>query len=233
MVILPHKQRNDLHKVGNGWLFKQRPFVYFMVHTTNGNQGSTLAQEENFLLTNQKKNSAGKWASVSAHYLLGKQGEVVQLLNPDLYVAIHTGMTWPGKSNSYALGVEMHYTPGEGRFPARMWKALTDLKLRYPLLIPIMHREAAIPPGRKKDPSGISNQQFNYWKTNHTKPTRIITAIDANIRQQPTRKSSIVQTVDQEEFMVYGDPVDGEYVGANNKWWFINGVGYIHTTVTR
>lgn len=233
MIIRPAKQRNDLHQLGNGWLLKHRAFVYFMVHTTNGNQGSTLEQEERFLLTNVKRDSLGRWASVSAHYLLGKQGQTIQLLNPDLYVAIHTGATWPGKSNAYALGVEMHYTPAEERFPARTWKALTDLKLLYPLLLPITHREAAIPPGRKKDPSGISNQQFHYWKTNHTKPTKIITAIDANIRQQPTRKSPIVQTVDSEEFMVYGNPVEGEYVGANNQWWYLNGIGYVHTTVTQ
>jgi hypothetical protein len=239
MEIIKKLQRNQLYPIGNGWTKKTQPFRYFMVHTTNGNQWSNFMNEVNFLLRNKSKNKYGAWTSVSAHYLISKDGIIYELLDPDKYVAIHTGLTLAGRSNKYSLGVEMHYTPGEGRFPAKTWYALTWLKNQHPNLIPVTHRESALPKGRKIDPSGISDSQFNYWKTHLHVPVKLITVMQTgNIRKQPSIKSAIIETLKKpEQFMVYGDPetstLDGGTVGNNKKWYYLNGVGYVHESITQ
>lgn len=146
-----------------------KPPTRWVIHTTNGKKGSSFAGEARFLLDNPY---AATDKPVSAHYLVGKQGQVVRFLRPDTYVAWCVGTSALGWNNFQTINVECHLTRGE-TFTVAMKDALTRLLLEgsYAYGIDLgnatnveTHRAIATPLGRKVDPSGWDDDHFYEWR---------------------------------------------------------------------
>jgi AmpD protein len=94
---------------------------------------------------------------VSAHFLVRRDGELVQFVSCDDR-AWHAGAsTWRGRAdcNDFSIGVELEGLEG-GAFEPPQYKALTGLvkavARRYPITSVAGHEHVA--PGRKQDPGG-------------------------------------------------------------------------------
>jgi len=92
---------------------------------------------------------------VSAHFLVRRDGELVQFVSCDAR-AWHAGASvWHGRSecNDFSIGVELEGLEGE-RFDAPQYVALAALidalAARYPITAVVGHEHVA--PGRKNDP---------------------------------------------------------------------------------
>jgi len=92
---------------------------------------------------------------VSAHFLVRRDGELVQFVSCDAR-AWHAGASvWHGRSecNDFSIGIELEGLEGE-RFDASQYVALAvlidALAARYPIAAVVGHEHVA--PGRKNDP---------------------------------------------------------------------------------
>ncbi|MEP7101105.1 MAG: 1,6-anhydro-N-acetylmuramyl-L-alanine amidase AmpD [Burkholderiales bacterium] len=92
---------------------------------------------------------------VSAHFLIRRDGELLQFVSCDAR-AWHAGpSTWRGRSdcNDFSIGIELEGLEGES-FDAPQYLALAALlaalRLRYPIVSITGHEHVA--PGRKNDP---------------------------------------------------------------------------------
>jgi AmpD protein len=93
--------------------------------------------------------------TVSAHFLIRRDGELLQFVSCDAR-AWHAGASaWRGRSdcNDFSIGIELEGLEGE-RFEASQYRALARLiaalMQRYPIAAVAGHEHVA--PGRKKDP---------------------------------------------------------------------------------
>ena len=103
-------------------------------------------------------------AKVSAHYTIGKDGQIVQHVQ-DTHRAWHAGRSiWKGREgcNDYTIGIELvNLNDGSDPYPEEQYKATavlcTWLAQKYNISVEdIMgHLDIAIPPGRKSDPRGF------------------------------------------------------------------------------
>jgi len=104
-------------------------------------------------------------SKVSAHYVIGREGEVVQMVQEDR-VAWHAGVsqmpdTKERNVNAFSIGVELVGTADSG-FPAMQFLALVNLvegvvrRHNIPLDRVVGHKD--ISPGRKIDPDGNAHQ---------------------------------------------------------------------------
>lgn len=108
-------------------------------------------------------------AYVSAHFQIGRFGEILQLVDPDTHEAFHAGLSafWhPGKRewledwNRYGIGIELlgdgnreAYSDAQYEALAKLCRALME---RYPSIQPqaiVGHEQIA--PGRKTDPGRL------------------------------------------------------------------------------
>jgi len=155
------------------------------------------------------------------------------MLDPTNYMAWHTGKTtdMTKYGNPHAIGVEVHFSPSEGIWTGEMWDAITELARKYFELEKVTHRRIATPPGRKIDPSGITDAGFAYWKKNYLRPYSIYKAnTRLNIREQPTKSSKVLATIDTNVslYSLNGDIVFGDEIDGNNKWRYVNCFGYVY-----
>jgi N-acetylmuramoyl-L-alanine amidase len=119
-----------------------------------------------------------KTAKVSAHYVIGRDGRVVQMV-PDNFVAWHAGRSamrphladgHPQKEpnvNAFSIGIELVGTMDSGfndQQMASLYSLLEVLVTRYKIVPERVVGHLHISPGRKQDPDGI-NAQFNWAKT--------------------------------------------------------------------
>lgn len=149
-----------IHPLRHGYSTRggQKPSS-LVIHTTNGNRGSSFDAEAKYL-----QNSP----SVSAHFLVGKSGQVVQILPPAL-AAWHAGDALPAFTNPHSVGIECHHAVGDD-YPAAQKQALAwlcrilILEHSIPLEKVETHRKIALPPGRKVDPSDWSDASFYAWR---------------------------------------------------------------------
>lgn len=134
-----------------------------IIHTTNGAKGSTFENEAGFLYRSP---------NVSAHYINGKAGQVVQILDPE-WIAWHAGMVNDNDCDNYnSIGIENHITVGEEWTPemhASLTELVTYLLRQYKSIRKIVtHRSVAVfsngKLGRKVDPSGFDDQAFVLWR---------------------------------------------------------------------
>lgn len=222
--------------------YQPRPLGYFkpstiIIHTTNGNKGTTSEHEADYILNSR---------SISAHYLIGKSGELYEFLDPMKYIAYHAGCVKAIKwSNIYAIGIEIHNTPKEGAVNTQQ-KATLDTLVRY--LIQKFkidythidtHRNVAVfckphifagKLGRKIDPSGFSDIKFYAWRDSLKAPLPIHTDIyykvkspkGVNIRQSPSiRSDNISGTLVYGDVFIAGDIKKDEnnrYINGTNLW---------------
>ncbi len=102
-------------------------------------------------------------AQVSAHYTIGKDGEIAQHVQ-DMHRAWHAGRSvWKGRNscNDYTLGIELvNLNDGADPYPEAQHQANLALCVyladKYNISADdiIGHLDIAIPPGRKSDPRG-------------------------------------------------------------------------------
>ena len=92
---------------------------------------------------------------VSAHFLIRRDGRVIQFVACDQR-AWHAGQSaWQGRENcnDYSIGIELEGSDGQP-FAARqygaLWRVIDALRVRYPITAIAGHSHVA--PGRKSDP---------------------------------------------------------------------------------
>lgn len=102
-------------------------------------------------------------SEVSAHYVVSRAGETVQLVPPE-HTAWHAGKSvWHGEAvrgsvNAFSLGIEMEHFDGKQDWPEAQLTAVAalcrTLMGRYGIVPEAIrsHAEVATPPGRKVDP---------------------------------------------------------------------------------
>lgn len=135
-----------------------------VVHSTNGNRGSSFEGECTYLL-----NADG----VGAHFVVGKKrGQMAEIVPPELR-AWHVGVVFDEYrlfGNNYSLGFELHHAVGE-RYPDTQFYNLTDLMQTLMVQYDIVpaeietHRRVAKPKGRKVDPSDWLDAAFYSWRS--------------------------------------------------------------------
>lgn len=234
--------------VYNGWDFREYAIPQtIIIHTTNGRYNSSYGSEAGYLYSA---------FNVSAHYLVGKAGQITQFLNPRIHRAWHAGVVSSQRwNNNNSIGIECHYTPGEGPWPIFMKQALTELvkyligEFHITLAVNIdTHRKVAIPIGRKIDPSGFPDNEFYTWRESLFIPPmtkyRVIPPV-VNVRQSPKRIDTNIAGVlyAGDEFYSAALKTDenGEYISGKNTWAhitkgisrgkIIDGLGFVHTSV--
>ena len=100
-------------------------------------------------------------SKVSAHYLIKKNGDLINLV-PDLYEAWHAGKsTWKKTKslNKYSIGIEIHNPGHDNNYEEFSFRQITILKKlikqlikRYNIKLENILGHSDIAPERKKDP---------------------------------------------------------------------------------
>jgi hypothetical protein len=219
-----------------GWNYRARKYSDFgiVMHTTNGNFGSSFQNEVNFLYKETDK--------VCAHFIISKMGEIVQLLPIELS-AYHAGYVNDDHfNNNNSIGIEQHFALGEDTNLPLMEEAakrlIWYLMNTYTIYGIKMHREIAIFPdtgklGRKQDPSHQTDIQFRLWRDEiYAAYIQKTIKPGALLYTAPT-KNSIIAThitdsyLTQGKFNVsYQTPV--KYV-AHGWVWIPTGIGFVET----
>ncbi|MBL8493854.1 MAG: N-acetylmuramoyl-L-alanine amidase [Rhodocyclaceae bacterium] len=140
----------------------RRPNFVIIHHTTSGSAEAGLRS-----LTEPLRR-------VSAHYLIGRDGTLYQLVD-ERRRAWHAGASWWGGNrdiNSASIGIELD-NDGEVAFPepqiAALLALLDDLRTRYAIPAANVLGHADVAPGRKADPSRqfpwrrLALQGFGLW----------------------------------------------------------------------
>ena len=243
-MILQQKFKNQLrnndgnHKfpVNHGWNYRKNnlPSYGIVMHTTNGNRDSSYTSEVNFLYKTTH--------DVCSHFLIGKRGEITQLLPLELE-AYHAGYVKDVQyNNNNSIGIEQHFTPGEDTNLPLMDEAAKRLIWYLINIMPIhgikMHREIAIFPdtgklGRKIDPSHQTDIQFRMWRDEVYAPLFNKTIKKGAILYTAPTKNSLVATHITDSFLTNGIfnqntsfPI--KYV-ANGWVWISTGIGFVET----
>lgn len=136
-------------------------------------------------------------------------------------------------SNFYSIGVEVHFTPKEGHWRGEMWAGLTRLARLYPDLEYVTHRFIARPRGRKIDPSGVTDVQFENWRKMFNKPYKFATLrVNTNLRSVPVFGDNIVQVLPKDLTVVVDpNPVEGSVYNNVSLWYYCNWLGYVHASL--
>lgn len=236
IITDPKYDKSVQHPIGYGYGNNRLSFDSIIIHTTNGRAGTTSLAEVNYLVHAN---------NVSAHYLIGKNGEIYQILNPR-FVAWHVGAATKAiYDNRRSIGIEVHFTPAEGEWTAYQKTALTYLTQYlmevYRITQVQTHRDAASPKGRKIDPSGFNDQDFKVWLSmlNSEGVFReyFIRYNYTYIRSKPTIHSNpLGQLNANTRFYGYKQTVldlEGEYINGSNEWVRTIDNKYIHYSLVK
>jgi len=141
---------------------ERRPNLVIIHHTSNDNVDDALST-----LTSPER-------KVSSHYLIGRDGAIIQLVD-ERNRAWHAGKSWWGgltDINSVSLGIELDNN-GSEPFPDVQIEALltllNDIRQRYPIPSANFIGHADVAPTRKDDPSvlfpweKLAEQGFGLW----------------------------------------------------------------------
>lgn len=141
-----------------------------VMHSTNNKAKKTpFINEASFIYASK---------DISAHYLVGKDGKIVEFLDPAKYLAWHAGAAIPAYQNAYSIGIELHVSVGESPTPIQLDAAAwlcREMMRRFhiPYSMIDTHRYIAIPgptstndrtKWRKSDPEGWSDAAFYAWR---------------------------------------------------------------------
>ncbi len=129
-----------------------------IAHSTEGIRGQSFESAANYLYHSAK---------VSAHFLIGRSGEIVQFLDPHWYSAWHAGPAEAPFVNQKSIGIECLHASGE-TWPSVQKDALAWLLNRLatqyaiPARLVETHGQIAIrgPYQRKRDPTNWPHSEF-------------------------------------------------------------------------
>lgn len=135
------------------------------LHSTEHGPGQTFAAAARYLRDSP---------DVSAHYLIGPDGTIQRVLDA-AWRAWHAGVSrWRDvpDCNDYSVGIEIFHRAGEGAYPAPQLAAVAGLvralMTDHATITKAglhLHRWCALPPGRKIDPSDLSDDWWRGWIT--------------------------------------------------------------------
>jgi N-acetyl-anhydromuramyl-L-alanine amidase AmpD len=166
--------RTRFHPPGNGYWRRNDPDSgkfrpppnRILIHTTNGPKGQSFTSCADWLARDGEN---------SAHYLVGRSGQIARILHPLTYIAWAAGTTVAGWGNYETINIECQWVREDGTdWPRPMLDSLTLLVLElctitdYPIgdlrIAMDTHRAVATPPGRKRDPDGFDDNHFATWR---------------------------------------------------------------------
>lgn len=132
-----------------------------VVHSTEGAIGQSFESAANYLYSSSK---------VSAHYLIGRAGEIVQFLDTRRYSAWHSGVAESPFTNQRSIGIECLHARGENwpnvQMDALAW-LMKYLSTQYtiPARLIETHGQVAIPGPykRKIDPTNMPYGVFRIF----------------------------------------------------------------------
>jgi len=161
-----NQEISTLPKDQQGWVGSvnfgiRKPNFVLLHHTAQTSTDLTLK-----VFTRKKE-------GVSAHYLIGRDGKVIQLVN-DYLRANHAGVSrWGNETdlNSASIGIELDNTGSEPFSELQinaLIAVLTDLKKRYNIPVANFIGHADVAPGRKNDPRNfpwkrLAEKGFGLW----------------------------------------------------------------------
>lgn len=164
------RDKAKVYSIGHGYTTRPSAPTTIVCHSTEGKVGQSLQSASDYLYTS---------SNVSADFLIGKAGEIINFLDSSKYAAWHAGGqqqdgSWtaqPAYSNPHSIGIECLHASGES-WPAEQKDALAWLleKLTADFRIPIIsietHGQIAIagPYVRKVDPTNWSHSNFIAWR---------------------------------------------------------------------
>lgn len=155
-------KRSDLDWVGTVHFDMRRPSFVIIHHTAQNSLEQTL---RTFTLDHTK---------VSSHYVIGRDGKTVQMLN-DYLRSWHAGNSRWGKvtdMNSHSIGIELDNNGSEPFSPVQinsLLRLLDTLKTNYRIPTQNFLGHADIAPTRKQDPSVhfpwkiLADKGFGLW----------------------------------------------------------------------
>lgn len=199
------------------------PWKSIIIHTTNGKIGTSFESEAGYLQRSK---------DVGAHFLVSKDNRIATIV-PLTHQAYHAGIVLNNMyGNKYSIGIEVHYTPGEGEWTPYMYNALTWLVKTLPGVPIKTHRGVAFPSWRKKDPSGMTDTFFTFWSNNITKEWANVEVVyRANVRDLATTASDASMKLDVGK-KLFAAKVTGT-VTYGNPQWYLTEYGYVHASAVR
>lgn len=225
-MIIQMKDKTSEYKLGWGYFVRARAFRTYgiVIHTTNGNRGSTYDNEVDYLYRAKR---------ATAHFIVSKTGIITQLLDLK-YAAWHAGEVNDRQyGNNDSIGIEWHYAIGESKDTPMMFQATLELCKKLRSELPIVglkkHREIAIPKGRKSDPSNMTDEQFEVWRNRVMSDMRLLKkgAIIYTDKALQNRASHITTSLIKSGEVKENTQFD---ISPLNKdvYWLTNGYGFIH-----
>lgn len=150
------------YPVGHGYGMRSGAPSSIVVHSTEGAVGQSLSSAANYIYTS---------ANISAHYLIGKQSEIIEFLKPGPYAAWHAGDCVSAYLNNKSIGIECLHASGES-WPAAQKDALgwllQQLCRQHSIKSTMIdtHGYVALPGPyiRKIDPTNWPRPEFLAWR---------------------------------------------------------------------
>jgi N-acetyl-anhydromuramyl-L-alanine amidase AmpD len=230
--VSPNIDHNTFRKVGTSPRSNGLMPNSMIIHSTNGATGSSFTGEAKYLMDNDR--------GVSAHYLVGKNGQIAEIVPPE-HLAIHSGSTKAGYSNTQSIGIECHHAKGEN-WTAAQFSALTELvrflmeRFHIPKANIETHRAVALPLGRKEDPSDWSNEQFYKWRDSLTTLTYRVLSDQTKIYEGPGLNYPVALNggaIMNTGATFKSDGVTkGQVINGSNSWIHrADGIGFVHSSL--
>lgn len=150
------------YPTGHGYGMRTGDPISVIVHSTEGVVGQSLSSAASYIYTS---------SAISAHYLIGRQAEIIQFLDPQKYSAWHSGDAVSTYVNVNSIGIECLHAKGE-TWPAVQKDALAWLlqqlctNYAIPSTLIDTHGQVAIagPYMRKIDPTNWTHPDFIAWR---------------------------------------------------------------------
>ncbi len=160
--------KSKTYPVGHGYSTRPGDPISVVVHSTEGVVGQSLSSAANYIYTS---------SAISAHYLIGRQAEIIQFLDPQKYSAWHSGDALSTYVNVNSIGIECLHARGEN-WPQAQKDCLAWLlqELCKSYAIPSTqvdtHGQVALPGPyvRKVDPTDWPHPDFIAWRDSVLRP---------------------------------------------------------------
>lgn len=218
---------------GHGYSLRKGKPTSIVVHSTSNPHVKNTAfdAEARFLRDS---------ADVSAHYLIGKDGRIVQFLEPAPWVAWHAGSCQAPWENARSIGIELHHSVGDPPYPQAQKAALAWLLRDLCAAFDIPHTriethgQIAIdgPYNRKKDPSDWVYADFIQWRNkafaaqpSPTPPRLYRTLAPTWISERPDPRGPIA--LQGKAILERGEVVQVDEVRADGWGHVSSGVGFV------
>jgi N-acetyl-anhydromuramyl-L-alanine amidase AmpD len=172
--------------------------------------------------------------AVSAHFLVSKDGRIVQFLDPALWAAWHAGSAQRTYLNKYSIGIELHHSVSDPPYPVAQLDALAWLwsRLMRRFTIPRedieTHGQIALPGPykRKTDPADWPHADFLAWRQQLPIPDALPSPLPYRVRGVPVYQRQS-RTGPLAGWLSTGDLVAIDKTYADGGAHLANGAGFV------